>query len=193
MGWLYQNEDIRNRSRKEIVIDHLKYDNPPRSCKVLYAVERGATVYAAVRCRNEDTGMNEVVGIVVLTHIASRDYCNFGTKIIEESMGPYQCDAPKKLINMLSSTDDESALRWRSNCLKNAHRHSAAATLRALEFGTVLELTDGSGKRLVVYRYRGRKIFLFTDRWMRMPASRIVRAGYRITSHPDETAKEDSQ
>lgn len=45
---------------------------------------------------------------------------SFSYKIMEENILPYYFNAPKKLIKMLSPTDNTNALEWRERCAKIA-------------------------------------------------------------------------
>lgn len=178
MGWDYSHEDIR-RPRVDLAIAQISYDEPGKQCEVVYAAKEGSTVYAAARVTNKENGISNVIGIVVLTRIASEDYFNFGTKVIGESMGPCESRAPKKLIDMLSPTDDESALAWRERCLAY---HRQYRELSALGYGSVIAL-NSTAETLVVYHHGGKRMFKFTDRWVRMPIPAIIQAGYHVVSN----------
>jgi hypothetical protein len=56
---------------------------------------------------------------------------------MEESMGPCEANAPKKLINLLSDTDIEYATDWRTRCLQ-----AAALTSRKVNHGDTIKLDE---------------------------------------------------
>lgn len=44
-------------------------------------------------------------------------------KEITEDMGPYDCDCPNRLLDLLSPTDNEYAQEWRAKCReRNSHK-----------------------------------------------------------------------
>jgi hypothetical protein len=87
--------------------------------------------YAAVR--TVETG--EVWALVVLTQWAPRSYHKFGWKDMDETMGPGSYDAPAKVLNALTPTDNEWAQQWRAACREAQERKTAAATIAV---GTLL-------------------------------------------------------
>lgn len=94
-------------------------------CRVLKSAMVGATWYGA--CERTRPGQKPYVFAgVCLTSVDSREYCNFGYKDMEESMGPCERDCPVSILNLLSPHDDEWALEWRTACRENAAKKAAA-------------------------------------------------------------------
>jgi hypothetical protein len=78
-------------------------------CKVLDSCSRGNVHYLAVRLQDKLT-----FAVVALT---SRDGSKIGVKVMDESMGPYYHDAPKRLLEKLDPPVNQWAAEWRQGCL----------------------------------------------------------------------------
>ena len=50
-----------------------------------------------------------------------------GYKDMEESMGPYECDCPALILDLLTPTDRDYALHWRARCSENIAARGAKA------------------------------------------------------------------
>jgi hypothetical protein len=107
--------------------------------------------YAAVEQVRIATGQREVWAAICLVRYNPRDpegYI-FGYKDMEESMGPYECDCPEPVLDLLRPTDREYAVQWRARCRENiAVRRAKAAepTPRAgqmIVFDAPLSFADG--------------------------------------------------
>jgi len=59
----------------------------------------------------------KIYGVVIITKTNMRNHYNFSYKVINENMGPCYYNCPKKIIKMLSATDNEYANKWREMCL----------------------------------------------------------------------------
>lgn len=196
MGWLYRDEDTEFRSRLDIVKDELEFDCGNRSCKVVYGTEKGSTVYCACKYTNKELGQEVVVATVVLTHIdnSSTGY-NFGTKIIDETAGPAQSEAPKKLIAMLSPTENEYALAWRKRCLENAirsaDRRRNGKYLRQLLEGSQIIVNDPAHTVVDIIDHNGKRTYKVLNKWARLTISYILNYGFTVMFIP-EKRKESS-
>lgn len=85
-------------------------------CKVVASSIKLTQAYFAC-----ELGDQSVIGVVVLIY---RDHKNgtIGLKVMEESMGPFNYQAPNKLIDLLTPTNCEASNRWRQSCRDyNAH------------------------------------------------------------------------
>lgn len=56
-----------------------------------------------------------VSAYVVIVDLRPFDNTNFAYKIIPESSFPYAGECPKRILKLLSPTNDENSLKWR-NC-----------------------------------------------------------------------------
>lgn len=150
MGWTsqYRHKGITNA---EFFGEYLG----EKSTIVEHATVRG-TFYAAVK--NHDT--EQVWALVCLTQWSRGDF-NFSYKDMDETMGPGVYDAPKKVLDALTPTDNEYAQTWRQKCLELAERKARLnKALRGAPDGTVVVLarhlpfTDGSElDTFTIYRH----------------------------------------
>jgi len=78
--------------------------------------------YAAVRNANTD----QVFALVALKQWNRDDYYNFGTKVMDETVGPCEAEAPAKILDLLTPTDSDWANEWRQKCWDNLAAKKAA-------------------------------------------------------------------
>lgn len=90
-----------------------------------YLTMKGATGYGIMYRQDKDTGEKIYFGIVFKTsrhRTAYRGSVEFCIKEIEESMGPVQSNAPKKMLDLLDKLAPEPegyAKDWRERCRAN--------------------------------------------------------------------------
>lgn len=130
MGWTWQCAKFYDRrgniDRKAECDDLYTWNNEETGdkCRVLKSAMVGATWYGA--CERTRPGQEPYVFAgVCLTSVDSREYCNFGYKDMDESMGPCERDCPVSILNLLSHRNDEWALEWREDCRNNAAQKAA--------------------------------------------------------------------
>ena len=64
-----------------------------------------------------------------------------------ENMGPYRYGCPARILNLLTATDNENALKWRASCREVLARRSKCRTLRAgmtIKLHHPMKFTDGA-------------------------------------------------
>lgn len=107
---------------------------------------KGTTYYAAV-----DNGEGVVFGVVALTAGQCKDdpYFNFGIKSMDETMHPYFYDCPKAILDLLTPTDNENALKWRAKCREPKEKN----WLNALPIGSKVVLTSFDGTETVLIKH----------------------------------------
>jgi hypothetical protein len=82
-----------------------------------------------------------VFAAVILTSRSGGEWCY---KDMEEGMGPCEATAPKKLLDLLSSTTKDYALDWRKRCLESATLKSRkVAHGDTIKLGQPLTFDDG--------------------------------------------------
>lgn len=114
--------------------------------EVLKSAMVGSVYYAAVRGLKqcEDNGNiyaeTPVFAVVFLTSTDSKDYFNFSYKDMSETMGPYQSDCPKSILDLLSPTDNEFANAWRQRCRDNLAKKKDKDSLNNLPVGSVIRV-----------------------------------------------------
>ena len=114
--------------------------------EVLKSTMIGSVYYAAVRGLNqcEDNGNiyaeTPVFAVVFLTSTDSKDYFNFSYKDMSETMGPYESNCPKCILDLLSPTDNEYANAWRQRCRENLAKKKDKDSLNNLPVGSVIKV-----------------------------------------------------
>lgn len=144
------------QSRKTSAVQYLTDD-----CHVTvhYAAVRGSVVYAAFS-RPETPDVVEAM--VCLTWTSTRDYFNFTIKLVHEEMGPYDCDAPAKLLNMLTPLPygpvdpdgHDYTHAWRARCRATIEKRAEAKRVKAgatIRLATPLEFSDGVERDTFTY------------------------------------------
>lgn len=133
MGWDFSNRP-KGMTTRAYFEREFSHGTPDARTEFLGTAMVGSTFYAAVHV----LGTDEVYALVCLTQRA-RGYFNFGYKDMDETMGPDAAEMPSKLLDMLSPTENEWALSWRSRCRQNAHRATVAASLQR---GDIIKITS---------------------------------------------------
>lgn len=147
MGWLFTE---RPRNVKDYFRDQLTWESENAESTCLDIALKLNVMYAAVETRQKDTGDREVwAAVFLIKYIKGDEVHNFGYKDMEESMGPCQADAPKRILDLLTPTDNENALAWRRACRRRISRKAPEGAV--IEFREPVSFTDGyEGKRFTV-------------------------------------------
>lgn len=145
-----------------------------------YLTMRGATGYGIMYRQDPHTLEKKHFGIVFKT---SRHRCSaegmteFCIKEIEESMGPYQIDAPAKMLNMLDTLAPDPvghAAQWRKSCREKISAKTTkakpAAGQRVIYGGIEYALLTPAGPR------RGWRVSSPTGQIYRMNAHQLQQA-----------------
>lgn len=91
--------------------------------------------YAALRERS-----GEVWAMVVLVRRSRNEFCY---KDMTETMGPNACDAPAKVLDALTPTENANALTWRAKCRERLARPKPKRGDR-IRFPGQLRFSDGT-------------------------------------------------
>jgi hypothetical protein len=197
MGWLYMTSIKGHSGPRQYLDAQFTFQRPDATSKVLRSALVGMRVYyAAVEQIRIATGAREVSAVICLVRYDPRDpegYI-FGYKDMEESMGPYECDCPEPILDLLTPTDAQHALQWRARCRESAiARRVKTAQLsprvgQLIIFDEPLAFTDGrSFQRLeVIANPRSHRTVLFrapgSSSLYRIP--NIKRRSYRLVDPP---------
>jgi hypothetical protein len=131
MGWLYMKSLKGHSGPRQYLDAQFTYERPGTTSKVLRSALVGMRVYyAAAEQLRIATGRREVWAAICLVRYNPRDREGyiFGYKDTDESMGPYECDCPEPILDLLTPTDRLYALQWRARCRENtATRRTVAA------------------------------------------------------------------
>lgn len=123
MGWLFHPVPSARNHDRNAEIDRIFTSSDPSlvTYEILQKSWRGNTCYVACKITNIPTGKTETIGFVILTKSYMEDGTRWwGYKDMDETMGPYHTNAPKSLIDKLTPTENEYALKWREACLHHA-------------------------------------------------------------------------
>jgi hypothetical protein len=140
MGWTFRHKGP-NVTAKEEVIRELTCENEHGSWKVLACEIKGHAAYCASEIIKKDEqgkllmDTRIVIGTVVAIEYARKDHYNFGTKVMDEDMGPYFYDCPARILNLLTPTKSEYAQKWREECRRQIAKKTSTPRL---EYGDVL-------------------------------------------------------
>ena len=127
-----------------IVASHYKYVNGRRvidrkaECDSLFNQDMVSNAYPE---KYEKTGKFEVLksSMVGLTATDMKSYHNFSYKDMDETCGPYKCECPKAILDLLTPTDSEWANKWRQACRETLANKAKPNALNKLPIGTVIK------------------------------------------------------
>ncbi len=135
MGWDYHHEmapyDRRSICRNSI----------GNGYEVVKDAVVGTTYYAAVKSPRD----GKVGAVIILTKIDRNGYCNFGMKFMDEEMAPFERNCPRSVLDALSPTDNEYAIKWRETCWAKIHEPKDE-TLKNAPIGARLKVTLKNGE-----------------------------------------------
>jgi hypothetical protein len=123
MGWLYMKSLQGHAGPRQYLDAQFTFERPETISKVLRSALVGKRAYyAAVEQLRIATGEREVWAAICLVRYNPRDAEGhiFGYKDMEESMGPYECECPESILDLLTPTDAQYAQQWRARCLEAA-------------------------------------------------------------------------
>jgi hypothetical protein len=140
--------------------------------------DTGSVFYAAVR---EPEG--EVWAFVALM----RNYGpgGYGYKEMSEHMGPAECRAPAKVLDALTSTENEYANVWREACRANLEREAAKPRVRkgdTIKFTPPLAFQDGATQETLTLMDGRRRLFVAKGRRYRLPVDWRRRYSFEVAS-----------
>ena len=197
MGWLFMTSLKGHAGPRQYLDTQFTYECADHKSKVLRSALLSMRVYyAAIERVQSTTGQRQVWAAICLVRYNPRDREGyiFGYKDMEESMGPCERDCPERILDLLTPTDAQYALRWRADCRANA---AARCTRRAkpaprpgqtIVFDEPLSFSDGrSFERLqVIANPRSHRTVLFrapeTGHLYRIPNIKSQR--YRLVDPP---------
>ena len=143
MGWTSYHASFYkgNKVDRKMEMDNMfNWEDDARKVEVLKSSMVGGTYYAAVKSHNKTNGYEYVGAVVCLTSIDNKDYFNFAYKDMDETMGPYNYDCPKGILDLLTPTENECANNWRKQCYENITRKKNPNSLNKLPAGTVIKV-----------------------------------------------------
>lgn len=137
MGWSYEHRS-RGTSNRDWFQRQLGEDTEILACATV-----GGTFYAACR---KSAQPNEVWALVCLTRWAPHDWYNFGTKWMDETVGPNEDRCPERILELLTPTSSRYAQGWRDRCRANLAARAARPKVEKgdlVRFAEPLRFTNG--------------------------------------------------
>lgn len=148
MGWTTDIDLPTGSTLKAEVDKLLNFENGEHRSKVLASSIISSTYYAAVEQRGTN-GFYAIFAAVILTSASKNRYGerSWGYKDMSEDMGPCRYDCPARILDLLTPTENETALQWRASCREALQRKSRCKTLKAgmvIKLHHPMKFTDGA-------------------------------------------------
>jgi hypothetical protein len=126
MGWTFSNKE-KNVSVKAF-FEKMYNSDAIRvlDCKVVGI----KTAYLAIES-TPYAGPRMVFALVCLLDYQNGRHFNFGYKDMDETMWPNEAKCPQSIFDLLTPTDNENAINWRNECIKNACKNTELKSLKA--------------------------------------------------------------
>ena len=179
MGWWghYVGTAPKGQERIKYVIEEEGYDAEDERYiwKPIATALVGTTVYLAVERTEKATGDRIVWAEVCLTAMENGYLM---VKAMAETMGPCECDCPKRILDLLTPTKHEWAQDWRKRC-EEKRKAKVADELAKLPIGAKVKRKD-TGAVLFKYQYRQRKVYVDWMQGKYMTPAQLRRVGYEI-------------
>lgn len=155
MGWTsyhathYKNGKVDRKAECDSIFNDVMVtmdsNKPIGKFEVLKSSMVGSTYYAAVKrtrfATETEPEQVQVWAVICLTSTDMKDYFNFSYKDMDESMGPYNYDCPKGILDLLTPTDSEWANNWRQACREHYAKKNNPNALNKLPLGSVIQFT----------------------------------------------------
>lgn len=165
MGWTSYHVEPTYKKGKQFIDRKSECDNLFNSDAVSWETNKtigkyevlkssmvGSTYYAAVKktifateTKLEDI---KVFAAVTLTSVNNKDYFNFAYKDMDETCGPFECNCPKGILDLLTPTDSEYANDWRKRCYENLKKKNSPNSLNNLPIGSVIRYNRYDGREI---------------------------------------------
>ena len=198
MGWTFQHR-TKGMSNKEFFTKEFGYTNDSGSSKIVDCANVGSTVYLILETKRildtiklKDSAHSfEIarIAVVCLTKRNTHDDMNFGYKDMDENCGPIESECPKRLLDMLTETNNKYALEWRKRCYENAR---IKASKQKLYNGCVVEFAEPIDYRRFETRYfyvestrKPKRILANGNTLVQFPARLLKSRDYNILTIDD--------
>ena len=143
MGWTFGEKPRRVRAE---LTRQMTWESPTHRTRCLDLAIKLRAAYAAVETVEKATGQREVWAAVILLRYSrvKGDPYPFGTKDLEESMGPCECECPARILDQLTPTNNEHAREWRLRCRARLDRPGVPAPGTRVRFEDPIKFRDGA-------------------------------------------------
>jgi len=186
MGWMCMEkpEDVKSYLTNE-VLSWTKTD-PIKYTVLDSAIVNFREYYAAVERLNTETNERMVfAAIIMISYHRTGPYSasEMCYKDMDETSMPYLFKCPVRILNLLTETDNENALKWRQAC-RDYHQKPSCTFGDEIELETPLNFTDGvTRSRFKVIRCgKKAKRFKCLETGAIVQISQLKRRVYKIIS-----------
>lgn len=156
---------------------------------VYYAAVTGLKRYATIDGERKEEEIpaaeQKTFAVVFLTQTNTKDYFDFFYKDMDETMLPYYFDCPKSILDLLSPTDNESALEWRRKCRERIAEKKSGNDIGSLPIGTVIEFEfNGETERYIKHApaYQFKTAFWYNPAANQYIQKKHIPSSFRIVS-----------
>lgn len=160
MGWTYMPQPS---STKEELTRMLNFENETRTHECLdISIVNFREAYAACKVTHTDTDESHVYCVIFHLDYRPHDVFGFGYKDMDECMGPWIHNCPERILNLLSETDSEYAIKWRETCREKIAIRKARPKLKKghwLKLETPLKFANGESRDTFFIQNAKKRIF----------------------------------
>ena len=195
MGWTGRYLDScpkgQERIMEAIKQEGYNFCEADRRSRVIGCALVGNTVYLAVKYDSEIEHC--VYGTVILTAY-NKKRGEFLTKGMSESMVPCSYDCPKRILDMLTPTEDECSNEWRKLCAekrKSKAERRRDDELQKLPYGTQIRLLGSDGGRdfngviVTVSHRNNRRAFIDWKNMYKYSKPLVEKVGWEIVERKE--------
>lgn len=168
-----------HKEAREFLDQEFTWTSETGTRRVLASTIKNNIYYAAVENTRDD--FREVFAVIHIVSGYKDGYTYwFGGKSMDETMYPGCFDCPKKILDLLTPTENENANAWRQKCLENYNKPSLARLPvgTSITFKCPFDTSSGykTGDEVTLYKkvrsrsFRsGRTMTAWTDGYYRWP------------------------
>lgn len=193
MGWTFgaQPREVRDELTRK-----LTWESPTHRTRCRDLAIKLRAAYAAVETVDKATGQREVWAAVILLRYSrvKDDPCPFGTKELDETCGPNECECPERILDQLTPTNNENAREWRLRCRARLDRPGVPAPGTRVRFAQPIKFRDGATVSEFIVEKRGERgrrlrginggLYLLPRTYWRNHDWELVEAVARAPAHP---------
>lgn len=191
MGWTSTHRPF-GKKISEYFSEQFTWESETQTHRILASsLVRFSVWYAAMEIITKATGKREVIGVVVLVHNQPHSHYNISYKEMTEECGPCDADCPKRILDLLTPTENEYARKWRARCRENlGTRMPVKKKGHWMLLKRPLNFKDGTTHALLKIEDGARGHYVSNGRWYTLPNTTLKRVGYEVIDL-DGTAEEN--
>ena len=143
MGWTELHKE-KEMGLLEFFKQEFNCKNEIREWEVLACSTKSGVAYLA--CKLTTLESVKVLGVVCVLRYPKDPYYNFGYKDMDETELPYYYECPKKILDLLTTTNNENAKEWREKCYEKLSQKKYNLKLKEgdlIKFDSPLKFSNG--------------------------------------------------